>query len=146
MPRKITDWKKAGQHDVTLASGFEVAMRIPNLPELVQSGEFPNHLVETAIKLANADPADPENKITADDIKEQAEFYRALVSKSLVDPEVTPEEVKDLPFEDVELIVSIATRQRDLDAVGNHISGLEKSEQWRRFRKVQDIYEDLEDV
>lgn len=132
----LAAWKKAGIHTITLSSGTEVDIRIPNLPELVSAGEFPNGLVETAIKVATQDPTDPRNKITADDIKSQAEFYRELLSRTLVEPKVSPEDVKDIPFEDVELLVSIATRQRDVDALGDHIAGLDSNEKWRKFRGI----------
>lgn len=130
----LAAWKKAGVHEVTLASGFQVKIKLPNLPELVRAGEFPNHLVETAIKVASA-PAE-QQQITADDVKSQAEFYCALVSLSLVEPIVTPDDVKELPFEDIELLAAIATRQRDVDALGHHIAGLDKNEDWRKFRGI----------
>jgi hypothetical protein len=127
----LAGWKKAKVHTVTLASGVEADIQIPNLPELVSSGEFPNHLVDVAISVAQRDT---EDKITSDEIKSQAEFYRELVSRAVVSPALSPEDVKDIPFEDVELIVSIATRQRDVDALGHHIAGLDKNADWRKFR------------
>lgn len=130
----LAAWKKAGVHEVFLASGFTVTIKLPNLPELVSAGEFPNHLVETAIKVASSNP--DEQKITAEDIKAQAEFYRELVSRTLVEPSVTPADVAELPFEDVELLAAIATRQRDVDALGHHIAGLDKNEDWRKFRGI----------
>jgi hypothetical protein len=134
MTTALSQWKKAGIHDVTLASGFKVKIKLPNLPELVRSGEFPNHLVDTAIKVAST-PAE-DQKITPEDVKAQAEFYCALVSFALVEPAVTPEDVKELPFEDIELLAALATRQRDLDALGHQIAGLDKNEDWRKFRGI----------
>jgi hypothetical protein len=131
----LAAWKKAAVHDVTLASGVEVQIRIPNLPELVSSGDFPNHLVEVAISVATG-----ETKVTGEEIKAQAEFYRELVSRTLITPAVGPDDVKELPFEDIELLASIATRQRDVDALGHHIAGLDKNEDWRKFRGLDDIY------
>lgn len=130
----IAAWKKNAVHTVTLASGTEVEMRIPNLPELVASGEFPNHLVDTAIKVATG-----EAKVTSEEVASQAEFYRELVSRAVISPVVSPEDVKDLPFEDVELISSIATRQRDVDALGHHIAGLDQNADWRKFRQIPDF-------
>ena len=127
----LAAWKKAGVHTITLATGVEVDIRVPNLPELVSAGEFPNHLVEVAIGVASG-----ETKVTAEEIKAQAEFYREIISKTLVEPKLTPEDVKAVPFEDIELLASIATRQRDVDALGEHIAGLDKSEQWRKFRGI----------
>jgi len=135
-PKKATNtlaaWKKAKVHTITLASGAVVEIQIPNLPELVSAGEFPNHLVEVAINVASGD-----TKVTPEEIKSQAEFYRNLVTRTVVSPELTLDDVKDLPFEDIELLSSIATRQRDVDALGLHIAGLDKSEEWRRFRGVE---------
>jgi hypothetical protein len=128
---KTTDgWKKAGQHEVTLPSGFQVTITVPNLPNLVKTGYFPNNLVQEALKTL----ADPDQEVTQEVIGQQAEFYSKLVAISVVEPKVTEDEVNDLPFEDVEMIVAIATRQRDLDAVGHHIGGLHTQEDWRRFR------------
>lgn len=127
----LSAWKKAKVHTVTLASGAVIDIKIPNLPELVSAGEFPNHLVETAINVASG-----EAKVTAEEIKSQAEFYRNLVTKTVVAPELSLEDVKELPFEDIELISALATRQRDVDALGHHIAGLDKSEDWRRFRGI----------
>lgn len=130
----LAAWKKNANHTVTLASGTEVEMKIPNLPELVAAGEFPNHLVDTAIQVASG-----ERKVSAEEIAQQAEFYRELVSRAVVNPTLAPEDVKDLPFEDVELISAIATRQRDVDALGHHIAGLDNNADWRKFRGIDDL-------
>lgn len=127
----LAQWKKAAVHTITLATGTVVDIKIPNLPELVSAGEFPNHLVDVAIAVASGD-----TKITSKEVQSQAEFYRHLMSKTLVSPAVTPEEAAEIPFEDVELIAAIATRQRDVDALGDHIAGLHDNEKWRTFRGV----------
>lgn len=130
----LAAWKKNAVHPITLASGTEVEIKIPNLPELVSAGEFPNHLVDTAINVATG-----KTEVTSEEVKSQAEFYRELVSRTVVEPSLTPEDVKDIPFEDVELISAIATRQRDVDALGHHIAGLDKNADWRKFRGVEYI-------
>lgn len=122
-------WKKAAVHTVTLPSGFEADIRIPNLPQLVKTGYFPNDLVDQALK-TNAN----SEAVTRDTIVENAAFYDKLVTVTLVEPKVTEEEVKDLPYEDIEMLVEFATRQRDLDATGQHIGGLHTSKTWQRFR------------
>ncbi len=127
----LAAWKKAKVHKITLASGAVVDIQVPNLPELVSSGEFPNHLVDVAINVASG-----EQKVTMEDVKAQAEFYRELVSKTVVEPKLLPTDVAELPFEDIELISAIATRQRDVDALGHHIGGLDESENWRKFRGI----------
>jgi len=136
----LSAWKKNAVHTVTLASGTEVDLKVPNLPELVAAGEFPNHLVDTAIAVASGD-----RKVTAEEVAQQAEFYRELVSRAVVNPALTVEDVKDIPFEDVELISAIATRQRDIDALGHHIAGLDQNADWRKFRGLDDLDAALED-
>lgn len=125
-------WIKKKRHPITLASSLDtvVEIEVPNLPELISAGEFPNHLIDAAINVAQGE------KVTREHIAEQAEFYRHLVAKTVKSPEIAPEDVKELPFEDVELIAAIATRQRDVDGIGEQIAGLDKSDAWKRFRGV----------
>jgi hypothetical protein len=130
----ITSWKAARKHEVTLSSGTQVVIELPNLPKYIQSGQIPNDLLEAAIGFSGGNKA-----ITPELIKEQFEFMKFLVSKTVVEPAVTPDEVEDLPYEDVEMIVEIATRNRDLDAVGHHIAGLEKVDSFRRFRGLDSV-------
>lgn len=130
-------WKKAKRHDVTLPSGFEVAIEIPNLPAMVKAGQVPNDLIDAALG------AMQKQEITAELIKEQADFFNLLVITMVKEPEITMEDVEDLPYEDVELLVEIGTRQRDLDALGRHIAGLHKSDEWRKFRGLDYGDEDV---
>ena len=136
-PKSAADWKSQRRHSITLPSGFEIEIELPNLPLLVKTGQLPNDLVAKA--LGNIQ----QGKLTPEVIAEQSDFYDKLVSVTVKTPEVTPEDVHDLPFEDIELIVEIATRQRDLDATGKHIGGLNTSKEWRRFRGLPDLDEDL---
>jgi len=127
---KKTSWIGNAQHDVVLPSGTTIKIKLPNLPQMIKSGTVPNELVEVAIKSASNDNQDP----TADDIKAVADFHTFLVVHTVVEPEITEADVPQLPSEDTEMIVEFATRQRDLDAVGNHIGGLDKLEDYRKFR------------
>lgn len=128
--RTLTDWKKAKRHTVALPSGFEVEVEIPNLPQMVKTGQIPNDLLDAALG------AIKQQDITPELIKEQAQFFTLLVTTMVKDPVVTVEDLEGdaLPYEDIELLVEIGTRQRDLDALGRHIAGLHKSEEWRKFR------------
>lgn len=122
-------WKSRKRHTVTLWSGAVVDIEIPDLPELIKTGVFPNHLVEHAIKLQNSGKAP-----SVEDITEQADFYDQLVLLTVKDPELTQEDLKDLPYEDREMVVEFATRSRDFDAVGHHLGGLELVESFRDLR------------
>lgn len=122
-------WAKAARHIITLPSGVDVAVEIPDLPELVKSKEIPNDLVEVAITAAKG-----TTELSREHIEAQPEFYKLLTQLTVKEPEVTDDLYKKLPYEDKEMIVEIATRQRDLDAEGKHIGGLHTSHQWRSFR------------
>lgn len=135
---KTDAWKAAGTHTVMLPSGTEIKLRVPNLPTLVKTGQLPNALVAEALETIQT------GKVTAEVISQQAEFYSKLVALSVVEPAISEEEVVDLPFEDVELIVEIATRQRDVDALGHHLAGLHTNKDWRKFRGLLDFDEDVE--
>lgn len=134
-------WKALKNHTVTCPSSAVVVIKIPDLPELVKAGQIPNDLVETAIGVASG------RKVTRDDVIQQADFYNKLAALTVVEPVVTEENFAngDIPFEDKEFLVEIATRQRDLDAVGHHLGGLEKSRDFRTFRGIIGSYEDVEE-
>ncbi|CAB4183196.1 hypothetical protein UFOVP1328_37 [uncultured Caudovirales phage] len=140
-----TSWKKAGIHEgVTLPSGTVVSIRLPNLSLMMKTGQIPNTLVEAAVKMQSLEAsASPE--ITQEMIEQQWDYSSFLVAATVVEPAITQDEVAEIPTEDVEMLVEFATRQRDMDAAYRHIGGLDKLDSFRRFRGVDDSYEDLED-
>lgn len=132
----LEGWKKSRRHTVTLPSGFEAEIEVPNLPLLVKTGQLPNSLVQEAIGAIQS------GKMTAEAIAEQADFYSKLVITTVKSPALTEDDVvgpDPIPFEDVEMLVEIATRQRDLDALGHHIGGLHTSKAWRTFRGLEHL-------
>lgn len=126
---KLNNWKKRKAHPVTLPSGAEVTIQIPNLPLLAKAGQVPNKLLEIVMGAQ-----DGNIKITPDLLAEQADFATFLVTRTVVDPAITEDDVPELPYEDVEMIMDFALRNRDLDALGHHIAGLERVDDFRRFR------------
>lgn len=131
-------WKKDRVHDgITLPSGAIVSIRIPNLPLMVKTGQLPNPLVEVATTAAATGQVPP-------DLLERLEEYnRFLVAHTVVEPKITEEDVDDLPYEDIELLVQLATRSTDMDAVGHHIAGLERVESFRQFRGLDSSFSGL---
>lgn len=123
-------WKKAKRHTVTLPSGVSVEIELPNIQFLLKTGQIPNSLVQIVTKAAT----DSSFRVTPEMLAEQWDYTSFLVAKTVVEPAVTVEEVAELPSEDVEMIVDFALRNRDLDALGHHLSGLETQESFRRFR------------
>lgn len=135
MPQsKVDNWKSKKRHKVTLNTGTEVTIEIPNLPEFLREGTVPNHLVKFAVEQAET-LADPTQEFDPEKIKEATDFQRWVVSITVKDPELKPEDVPGLPAEDVDMITEFAMRGRDTDAIGHQLSGLERLPEWRRFRR-----------
>jgi hypothetical protein len=140
-------WKKAGTHVIRLHSGAYVKIRIPDLPTLIEAGHIPNNLLDVALAIAGGQQPKEVNK---DLIMQSAEFTDLMVAKTVIEPRIGPGDdeidVKDVPVEDKQLIVEIATRQRDVDAEGHYLSGLETSEKFRRFRRIGEFDPILADL
>lgn len=131
----VAKWKKNRVHpDITLPSGQKVSIQVPNLPEMLRNGEVPNPLVKYAQDAANELSGLSAEEFSMEKLKEATDFLRWLVSATVKEPELTPEDVPELPAEDVDMIVEFAMRGRDTDALGHHLAGLEKLPAWRQFR------------
>lgn len=135
LPEKTTTkaaWKKAATHEgVRCPSGVLVDLRIPDLPALIEAGTIPQHLLEAAIGAAAPSAVDSP---AADLIAKEREFTDVLVSLTVVNPSISEEDAREIPYEDKKMIVEIAMRQRDWDAEGEILGGLMLSEKFRRFR------------
>lgn len=136
----LAQWTEAAQHYPLLPSGVRVGIRIPDLPAMIETGEIPQHLLDAALGVANTGE---DAKPTKELIIQQREFTDLLVQKSVVEPALSDEDVKKVPFEDKEMIVAFATRQRDIDAEGAHIAGLDTSSKFRRFRRLGEFDSDV---
>jgi len=136
--RNLSDWSKAKTHEITLPSGYVVDVEIPDLPKMIKTGHLPNHLIDAALGAVEGN-----KKIDREFVEQQREFVNHIVILTVVNPKLTLEEVEEVPVEDRELIAEIATRQRDLDAVGHHVGGLHKNEDFRAFRGLTSVGEDL---
>lgn len=132
------NWKKAKVHeDITLPSGAVVDVVIPNLPALIKAGQLPNKLIEVATAAATT------GQVPEDLLERLEEYHRFLVSKTVHAPTITDEDVNDLPYEDIEMLVQFATRQIDTDAIGHHLAGLETVDSFRRFRGLDASFPNL---
>ena len=145
-----TAWKKAGVHAVTLPSGVQVEIHIPDLPAMAKAGELDNDLLAYAVPNPRK-PGDVPEEPTPEQKKENLiklnDFHNWLVSTTLVSPKLTPEEVQaTVPTPDKEVLVELASRRRDMDVVGHHIGGLEVSAEFREFRELPTRDEDILDV
>lgn len=142
-PASLAAWKGKKQHVVTLPSSAVVEIEVPDLPNMVASGQIPNSLVDVAVGVASGN-----KRVTREDIQQQAEFFNKLAAITVTKPEVSEEDFAKglLPFEDKEMIVEFATRQRDMDAVGHHLGGLETVSTFRALRGLSSGLADLEDL
>lgn len=123
-------WGDRKAHEVTLPSGATVKIQIPNLPQMMKGGKIPNPLIEVSVQTASITHP---SQITPELLVAQWDYYAFLVSVTVVSPAVTPEEVGELPFEDVEMLVEFATRVRETDATGAHIGGVELVSSFREL-------------
>lgn len=130
---RVSAWKSKRRIDgITLPSAEVVSLVIPNLTEMLRAGAVPNELVPFATKTQEALLG--VDQIDIKQIIEATDFMRWMVSVTVVDPQIVPEDVPEIPTEDLEMILEFALRQRDQDAIGHHYHGLEKSKEWRNFR------------
>jgi hypothetical protein len=130
----VDDWNAAKIFKgITLPSGTVVDITLPDLPELAKAGDIPNELLDVAAKIQKA--VEDERGLDADALVNVASFQEYILPRMLVKPEITAEDVGRLPAADKELLTAIASRKRDLDAVGHQLAGLETQASWRRFRE-----------
>lgn len=135
-PDSKSGWKRrVNRPNVTLPSGAVVTIKLPNIAQLIKSGTLPNDLIEAAIEVRSAD------KITRQMLEESWNYTEFIVPLTVADPAIEAEDVKDLPPDDLEMLVGFAGRQIDTDAIGHHISGLEANAAWRKFRGRQSFDE-----
>ncbi len=116
---------------ITLPSGTVVDIKIPNLPALVKGGQLPNELLAIA---AEGEPDAGSDLSPKEVFEKMDELDRFLIPTTVINPQITAEEVSSLPTEDVDTIRAFALRKRDTDTVGHHLAGLEKVASFRKFR------------
>jgi len=140
----VEEWGAAGVHNILCPSGVRVDIRIPDLAAIIEGGDLPQHLLDAALGVANKLSRGETQKPSKDLIAKEREFTDFLVATTVVTPKLSVEQAASVPYEDKELIVAIATRQRDMDAEYEQIGGLTKSEKYRRFRKLGEFDPALE--
>lgn len=145
-----TGWKKAGVHTATLPSGYHVSFHLPNLGQLIKSGDIPNDLIDAAIEfqsLSQSAEAEGERpKITPDMLEKSHDWVCWIIPKMLVEPKITAEDVPELPSEDTDMLAAFAARVTDMDAIGHHIGGLDTNAAFRKFRGLTTIDEIVEEL
>lgn len=149
-----TAWKKrAGPHNVTLASGQKVTIKVFGLGELVVRDAVPEHLRDTvALHLLNRDRGGIDavlGKAMLDvdagrmpdaefqqRLRDAAELTKRLVVEAMVKPKITLEEIDagDYPWEDIEQLMRLCTGQETFDSAGVTV-GVERIDAWATFQR-----------
>lgn len=127
-------WKARSERVITLPSGTQVSIVLPNINELAAAGDIPNALIEAAANKLEGVPVKP----TQDALAKQAEFNRHMVATMVKFPSIAEGDVASLPADDTDMLQKIAFRETDFDAVGEHISGLDTVASFRRFRGLDE--------
>jgi hypothetical protein len=126
-----------------------VKIRLPDLTRLLKNDLLPERLRAVALKQAFADvepEPQSENGSTNDaeryeTAKEMATLLDWLVADMVLEPELTQDDVETIPGEDRDMLVAIAQRERDIDALGVTL-GVEPLSRWDTFRRFHECAED----
>lgn len=125
---RAKEWAAKAVHPITLESGMEVDVRLPDLAILIEGDALPERLRTVAAELwqtgAPALMGDQDEtgkaKLDMEMVKGLAQLRRHLAAMCLVDPALSADELlsSGIPAEDIDLLASIAMRERDTDARG----------------------------
>lgn len=129
-------------HDPVLPSGRQVVYRDVTLAELIQLDQLPEDLLELVVTewahpgSATEKVLEPLRELPEKPTKAQRtkateatkaiaeqlrEINRQLISLALVQPQMTPEQLTQVPYADLELLTALINRQTAYDAVGRHV-------------------------
>lgn len=149
-------WKKLAVHRITLHSGMEVVIRIPDLTVLLLGDAVPETLRATALGQVFEDIAsqiaetggengkpEPDPDAQMDSLRKLTDLQRWLVVQMLVEPTIEAGDLDEMPADDVNLLTLIAIRERDRDALGVTI-GVEPLHRWEQFRELHECAADCE--
>lgn len=137
----VDAWKQKAVHTVTLPSGAVVQIVVPNLPAIVKSGVLPSEL----LPLAKAAAFGTSGELSDDMVEKLPELQRELAILTSHSPKLDSTTVDQVPYEDVIMLSEFAIRTRDTDALGEHISGMEKLSDFARFRDLGSGGQDILD-
>lgn len=136
-PKKFTTagWKSRKVHEITLPSGAQVKVQIPNMALLAKTGRISNDLILMAAEIQSQ--AIANETPTIEQLQENHEFTKTIVALTVVEPSLTEDQVDDVvPVPDQDLIVALALRATDMDAVYHQLGGLETVASFRDVRGI----------
>lgn len=147
-------WKKrAGPHNITLASGQKLTIKVYGVGELLLLGAVPEDLRDVVglhlinrdrggidavigaelVELNGGDPA--KNEKLQQRLRDAARLTKTLVLEALRPsyPDLTMEELDEFPWDDLEELMRICTGQQAFDSRGVRI-GVERIDSWATFQ------------
>lgn len=145
-------WKKrGGPHRITLPSGQRVLARVLGLSQLARLEGLPDDLTDAVVvhvvnleqgglpaaigaELSKAGHGDTEAAEKAHQhIADFGRLTKHLVAEALVEPDLTVNDLDEVPEEDLEMLMRIVTGRQTFDAAGVRI-GVEPLDAWATFR------------
>lgn len=134
-----TAWKSSGNKRITLPSGIEVTIRPLRLEHYMTHGRTPDALRVIALGDLRATLAKRVEELSPE---ARAQAYTKLVEeymhpgilKLVVDPEITLDDIPDLPPADIDMLVGILNMNVTEDAKGRSL-GVEPLDRWGIFRE-----------
>lgn len=126
-------WSNLAIHTVTLPSSAVVKIKIPDLSLLLAGGAVPERLKTVAIRdlsdriralsgqsVEDVGEAETDPGLDEQEIADLVDLTRWLVMTTLVEPQVTENEIRAgmIPNEDLEMLAEFASRTRTKDALG----------------------------
>lgn len=161
-PTSSAELLSRGFHRITLPSGAFVGVRFPPLGVLIQAGHVPLELRELAKAeyavaggaaaavgraIADRDSSNPDEwDAIALEVEKLRRFLTWIVAEhTLVEPKLTVEELEagDLDERDLDMLIDIALRRTDRDAMGVRL-GVMSLEDMAVFREEHDCARDCE--
>lgn len=126
---RAKEWAAKAVHHITLESGMEVDVRLPDLAILIEGDALPERLRTVAAQIwsegaaqlvsGGGEDGSPPG-LDLENVKALSGLRRALAAMCLVDPALSADELlsSGIPAEDIDLLAAIAMRERDTDARG----------------------------
>lgn len=137
----VADWKRRAIHAITLPSGAEVKVRIPDLVLLTKGNAVPQNLraaalVEMTKQLTGRMPdlgGEDDSPIDEELLSQIANLQEWLVLEAVVEPALSADDLAEIPTEDKAMITAISGRERATDARGVRL-GVDPLAGWATFR------------
>jgi hypothetical protein len=149
----LAGWKQRRYALATLPTGLKVRLRSVTLDELAAEEGLPDTLVRVAVleqlpggavaEMARDMVAGPEGIARTRELSRDVLALRdRLILRAVVEPALEQADLADLDPFDKGMIAALASRERDDDAAGRRVWGVEPLNTFQVFRDVHGCAED----